>query len=100
MINDCQKGPLLESMIEIIHHTKPGLKIIALSALTVNPSSLKKLLSVQLLTSFQRPVELRKGIVREGVFKYIEHNTKKTGKEVFFKARVVRDNCFEDYWID
>jgi len=97
MINDCQKGPLLESMIEIIHHTKPGLKIIALSALTVNPSSLKKLLSAQLLTSFQRPVELRKGIVREGVFKYIEHNTKKTGKEIFFKARAVRDNCFEDY---
>jgi len=97
MINDIRKGPLLKSMIEIIRHRKPGLKIIALSAFTENLSSLKKILSAQLLTSFQHPIELRKGIVREGLFKYIEHNTKKTGKEIFFKANAVRDNFLEDY---
>ena len=97
VINDYRKGPLLESMIDIIRNRKLNLKIIALSALTANSSLLKKFLSAQLLNSFQRPIELRKGIVREGVFKYIEHNTKKTGKEVFFKTKAVRDNCFEDY---
>lgn len=97
MINDYRKGPLLKSIIDIIRNRKPELKIIALSALMENFLPLKKSLSAQLLISFQRPVELRKGIVREGVFNYIEHNTKKIGKETFFKAKAVRDNCFEDY---
>lgn len=97
MINDYRKGPLLKSIIDIIRNRKPDLKIIALSALMENFLSVKKILSAQLLISFQRPVELRKGIVREGVFNYIEHNTKKIGKETFFKAKAVRDNCFEDY---
>lgn len=48
--------------------------------------------------SYQHPVELRKGIVREGVFKYITSQKKKTcRKEVFFSPDAVRDNCFEDY---
>ena len=97
MINDYRKGPLLKSIIDIIRNRKPDLKIIALSAFTENLSSLKEILSARLLISFQRPVELRKGIVREGIFNYIEHNTKKIGKETFFKAKAVRDNCFEDY---
>jgi helicase len=58
---------------------------------------LQNSLSAQLLLSFQRPIELRKGIVRKGIFKYVEHNTRKTGKEKFFTAQTVRDNCFEDY---
>jgi len=53
MINDYRKGPLLKSMINIIRNGKLNLKIIALSALTANSSSLKKFLSAQLLTSFQ-----------------------------------------------
>ena len=66
MINDQRKAHLLKSMIEIIRNTKLNLKIIVLSALTANSSSLKKFLSAQLLISFQRPVELRKGMVRDG----------------------------------
>ncbi len=66
MINDYRKGPLLKSIIDIIRNRKPDLKIIALSAFTENLSSLKEILSARLLISFQRPVELRKGIVREG----------------------------------
>lgn len=97
IINDHQRVQSLKYIVEIIRNRKPDIKIIALSAFTENLSSLKEILSARLLTSFQRPIELRKGIVREGVFKYIEHNTKKTGKEEFFKAKKVRDNCFEDY---
>ena len=66
MINDQRKAHLLKSMIEIIRNTKPDLKIIALSAFTENLSSLKEILSAQILISFHRPVELRKGMVREG----------------------------------
>jgi len=97
IINDYQKACLLKSIINVIRNKKPDLKIIALSAFTSNCLSLKNFLSARLLTSLCHPAELRKGIVREGVFKYTEHNTKKRGKEVFFKAKAVRDNCFEDY---
>ena len=41
MINDYRKGPLLKSMINIIRNGKLNLKIITLSALTANSSSLK-----------------------------------------------------------
>jgi len=66
LINDYRKGPLLKSIIDIIRNRKPDLKIIALSALMENFLSVKKFLSAQLLISFQRPIELRKGIVRDG----------------------------------
>ncbi|MBA7519386.1 hypothetical protein ES705_11464 [subsurface metagenome] len=54
----------------------------------------------RVLTSYLRPVELRKGIVREGIFKYITHNEKNVGEEVFFHPLTVRDNCREDYILE
>ncbi|MBP8718510.1 MAG: DEAD/DEAH box helicase [Candidatus Atribacteria bacterium] len=96
-INEQQKGPLLKSIIEVIRNKKPNLRIIALASFMENFLPLQNSLSAQLLFSFQRPIELRKGIIREGIFKYVEHNTRKTGKEKFFTAQKVRDNCFEDY---
>ena len=96
-INDQQKGPLLKSIIEVIRNKKPNLRIIALASFMENFLPLQNSLSAQLLLSSQRPIELRKGIVREGIFKYVEHNTRKTGKEKFFTSQTVRDNCFEDY---
>ncbi|MBU4361290.1 hypothetical protein KJ813_01335 [bacterium] len=50
-----------------------------------------------LLLSYQRPVELRKGIVREGTFKYITHNNYYCGEETFFAPDEVRENSYEDY---
>jgi len=56
------------------------------------------------LLSYQYPVELRKGIVRDGTFKYITSNNKKNTyicrKKIFFKPKSVRDNCFEDYLLE
>jgi helicase len=53
------------------------------------------------LISYQYPVEIRKGILREGVFKYITSKEKENYKrEVFFKPEAVRDNCFEDYLLE
>ncbi|MBA7498167.1 hypothetical protein ES704_00902 [subsurface metagenome] len=54
-------------------------------------------ISANSLLSYQRPVELRKGLVREGTFKYITHNNCYCGEETFFAPDEVRDNCYEDY---
>ncbi|MBA3062004.1 MAG: hypothetical protein FP833_03455, partial [Atribacteria sp.] len=55
------------------------------------------------LLSYQYPVKLRKGIVRDGTFKYITSGKKNSctfRKEIFFKPKSVRDNCFEDYLLE
>ena len=46
-------------------------------------------------------MELRKGIVRDGVFKYIASKKKENCKEeLFFKPEAVRENCFKDYLLE
>jgi len=97
MINDPVRGPLLEEIITYIKKNKPGLKIIGLSAYLDNEAGFLNWISADSLLSYQRPVELRKGFVREGTFKYITHNNYSCGEETFFAADEVRDNCYEDY---
>jgi helicase len=103
-INHPKWGPLLEDII--VHLQKKdliNLRIIALSAFIENQETLLKWFPAQTRTllSYQYPVELRKGIVRDGAFKYIT-STKKNNyrKEIFFKPKSVRDNCFEDYLLE
>jgi len=100
-------GPLLEDIIEHLHkHNKDlaHLKIIGLSAFIENQKALLKWFPIpqtQTLLSYQYPVELRKGIVRDGIFKYITSDKKDIyRKEIFFKPKSVRDNCFEDYLLE
>ena len=106
VINHLKWGPRLEDIItqlykkDLIH-----LKIIALSALIENHRTLLKWFPFKsrTLLSYQYPVELRKGIVREGTFKYISSHKKNhctCGKEIFFHPKSVRDNCFEDYFLE
>jgi helicase len=97
MINDPVRGPLLEEIITYIRKNKPGLKIIGLSAHLDNEAGFLNWISADSLLSYQRPVELRKGLVREGTFKYITHNSYCCGEETFFAPDEVRDNCYEDY---
>jgi helicase len=97
MINDPVRGPLLEEIITYIRKKKPELKIIALSAFLENKAGFLNWISADSLLSYQRPVELRKGLVREGTFKYITHNNYHCGEETFFAPDEVRDNCYEDY---
>ena len=101
MINDPGRGPLLESMINHLKIKEKNRKIIALSTPLENQEAVLKWFSAKALLSHHRPIELRKGIVREGTFKYITYNEKTTiGKEVFFKPDTVQDNCFEDYLLE
>jgi len=97
MIHDPVRGPLLEEIIAYIKKNKPELKIIGLSACLDNEAGFLNWISADSLLSYKRPVELRKGLVREGTFKYITHNSYCCGEETFFAPDEVRDNCYEDY---
>jgi len=101
LINNPKWGPLMENLIDHLRKKNGNLRIIALSALIENQEALLKWFPAQSLISHQRPVELHKGIVREGIFKYITSKKKKTyRREIFFKPDAVRDNCFGDYLLE
>ena len=97
MINDPVRGPLLEEIVAYIKKNKPELKIIGLSAYLDNEAGFLNWISADCLLSYQRPVELRKGMVRGGTFKYITHNNYFRGEETFFSPDEVRENSYEDY---
>lgn len=101
LINDSKWGPLLESMVNHIDKKNKNIKIIALSAFVEGQDALVRWFPGQTLISHQRPVELRKGMVRNGIFNYVTSKKKKNcKKEVFFKPEAVRDNCFKDYLLE
>ena len=102
MINNPKWGPLLKDILEqLLQRDLANLKIIALSAFVENQKALLKWFPARLLISYEHPIELRKGIVREGIFKYITSKKKNIfQREVFFKPESVRDNCFEDYLLE
>lgn len=101
LINDSKWGPLLESMVNHIDKKNKNIKIIALSAFVEGQDALIRWFPGRTLISYQRPVELRKGIVRDGIFKYITSKDKENyQKEVFFKPEAVGENCFEDYLLE
>jgi helicase len=101
MINDSKWGPLLESMVNHIDKNNKDIKIIALSAFVEGQDALVRWFPGRTLISYQRPVTLRKGIVRDGIFNYITSKKKEKYKEeVFFKPEAARENCFEDYLLE
>jgi len=99
IINNPVRGPLLEEILVHIQKQEQKIKTICLSAFLENQEGFLDWFPCRVLTSYSRPVELRKGIVREGIFKYITHNEKKVGEEVFFHRLAVEDNCREDYML-
>jgi len=101
LINNPKWGPLIENLIDHLRRKNGNLRIIALSAFIENQEKLLKWFPGQSLLSYQRPVKLRKGIVREGVFKYITSKKNKTyRREIFFKKDAVRNNSFGDYLLE
>jgi len=102
LINDSKWGPLRESMVNHIDKKNKNIKIIALSAFVEGQDALIRWFPGRTLISYyQRPVTLRKGIVRDGIFNYITSKKKKNcKKEVFSKPEAVHENCFEDYLLE
>lgn len=84
LINDAQRGPRLESNFNYLKKNYPAIRIIGLSAFTEYLLQLTDWLEALLLFSCHRPVELRKGIVRKGTYKYVVYNSKISGEENFF----------------
>lgn len=97
LIADIQRGPRLESNFKYLKNNYPAVKIIGLSAFTEHLLPIAAWLDASLIYSSFRPVELRKGIVRKGVYKYIEHNSKRTGEEIFFPKDEVEECNLASY---
>jgi helicase len=97
LINDPQRGPSLENNLNYLRNKYPYIHIIALSAFTENAHHLAIWLNASLLFSAYRPIELRKGIIRNGIYKYLEHNTGITGQEIFFKKNEVQECNLASY---
>ncbi len=97
LINDPERGPRLESSFNYFKKNYPNIRIIALSSFTEYLFPLAAWLDAELLFSSYRPVELRKGIVRKGIYKYIEHNSKIIGEEVFFPPEEVAEYDLASY---
>ncbi len=96
MIHDPARGPLLEKMIERIRKSKANIRFIGLSAYLENEAGFLSWFPASHLLSCKRPVELRKGIMRGGVFRYVTHNKREYGEEEFFKVKEGQDTPYED----
>ena len=64
-------------MVNHIDKNNKDIKIIALSAFVEGQDALVRWFPGRTLISYQRPMELRKGIVRDGIFNYITSKKKK-----------------------
>ena len=96
MIHDPVRGPLLEVMIEHIRKKNPEIRLIGLSAYLENETGFLSWFPASHLLSYKRPVELRKGIMRGGIFRYVTHNKCEYGEEEFFKVEEGQDTSYED----
>ncbi len=83
MIGDPKRGPSLEVLLTKILTSSGSPRIMGLSAVLGKARSLASWLNAQLCVSYSRPMELRKGVLCDGVFKYVEHNSKTEGEEQF-----------------
>ena len=96
LINDPGRGPLLEEMMDCIRKKNPQIKLMGLSAYLENEAGFLSWFPAYHLLSYKRPVELRKGIIRGGIFRYITHNQGEYGEEEFFKVKEDEDISYED----
>ncbi|NLH48648.1 MAG: DEAD/DEAH box helicase, partial [Myxococcales bacterium] len=81
MITDEFRGPVLEVLLTRIVTSDASPQILGLSAVLGKTDRLEKWLKARVLVEAQRPVELRKGILCQGVFNYREHNSGAAGSE-------------------
>lgn len=83
MIGDPTRGPGLEILLTKILLAQDKPQIIGLSAVLGNAKALADWMGGELCEDRSRPVELRKGVLHEGIFHYIEHNSGRRGEEKF-----------------
>lgn len=81
LITDDDRGPSLELLLTKLRVARP--RVIGLSAVLGKVQSLADWLDARLLVEKGRPVELRKGVLCRGTFRYLEHNAQTEGTESF-----------------
>src|SRR5262249_43744483 len=83
IITDRERGPTLELLLTKLRIATPRPRIIGLSAVLGRAQPLADWLDARLLVETRRPVELRKGVLCRGAFRYREHNGDTEGAEPF-----------------
>jgi len=81
MVGDKMRGPKLEILLTKIKTAPGSPQIIGLSAALGGSRSLADWFGASLCTEDTRPVELRRGVLCNGRFRYQEHNTGREGIE-------------------
>jgi helicase len=87
MITDKDRGPTLELLLTKLRVATSKPRIIGLSAVLGRAQALADWLGARLLVDTRRPVDLRKGVLCRGQFRYREHNSGATGVEPFADFR-------------
>ena len=87
IITDRERGPTLELLLTKLRLGTSRPRIIGLSAVLGRAQPLADWLGARLLVETRRPVELRKGVLCRGAYRYIEHNSGKEGVEDFPDVR-------------
>ena len=81
MMADRERGPNLEMLLTRIKLDSEGFQLIGLSAVLNNSDVLSRWLGARFLEHYQRPVELRQGILYRGSFRYETYNSGEPGEE-------------------
>lgn len=83
MMGDPSRGAQLELLLTKIKLSATSAQIIGLSAVLGHSQEIANWLNATLCQIEERPVELRKGVIFNDEFRYVEHNSRKTGTETF-----------------
>jgi helicase len=81
MLTDDERGAGLELLLTKLKMAGSHPRLIGLSAVLGKASLLAEWLEAKLLIDTRRPVELRKGVLCQGEFRYREHNSEREGTE-------------------
>jgi helicase len=79
LLSDPERGAMTELLLARLLHG--GRRIIGLSAVIGHPDRLAKWMRAQLVFYERRPIELRYGVLHEGVFRYRTYNDYGQGQE-------------------
>jgi helicase len=83
VLTDSERGPTLELLLTKLRMAHKRPRLIGLSAVLGQAKLLTEWLDAKLLMDERRPVELRKGVLCAGEYRYCEHNSGLVGTEAF-----------------
>jgi helicase len=83
MLTDRERGATLELLLTKLRMAPTKPRLIGLSAVLGRAETLTEWLDARLLMDQRRPVELRKGVLCQGEYRYREHNSGTIGSEPF-----------------